>query len=138
MKERKENLAALLAENEGNELDAALVAKITGIFGSQSVSQKTNEAGEVFCTYFGEYLPAEEFHTSAKGKIDSMSIAGKKLHRTQKSMVNKATSEVLKQFRAKEINSTEMEELLSTIDENAVHKFPMGTEAISTDYPFSV
>ena len=138
MKERKENLAALLAENEGNELDSNLIGKITGVFGSQSVSNKINEAGEVFCTYFGEYLPADDFHTSAKGKIDSMSLAGKKLHRTQKSMVNKATSEVLKQFRAKEISSTEMEELLSTIDENAAHKFPLGTETISTDYPFSV
>ena len=138
MKMRKDNLAALLEANQGAELTAELTAEITGIFGSQSTSTKTNEAGEVFCTYFNAYLPAEGFHTSAKGKIDSMSLEGKKLHRTQKSLVNKATNEVLKQFRAKDIDAAEMEELLSTIDANAAHKFAIGTESISTDYPFAV
>lgn len=138
MKERKENLSALLTENEGKELTVELIASINGVFGSQVVSNKVNEDGEVFCTYFQTYLPAEDFHTSAKGKVDSMSLAGKKLHRTQKSMVNKATSEVLKQFRAKEINAVEMEELLASIESNSGHKFPIGTDAISTDYPFSV
>jgi len=139
MKQRKENLAAILAEaTEAKEITAELAEKITGVFGSQSTSTKVNEDGLVYCTYFGEYLPAEDFHTSAKGKIDSMSVAGKKLHRTQKSMVNKATNEVLKQFRAKEVSASEMEELLAAIDANASHKFPLGTESISTDYPFSV
>jgi len=139
MKERKENLAKILnGAIEAGNISADLANEITGVFGSQSVSTKVNEDGEVYCTYFGEYLPAEDFHTSAKGKIDSMSLAGKKLHRTQKSMVNKATNEVLKQFRAKDINATEMEQLLASIDANAGHKFSMGTESISTDYPFSV
>ena len=139
MKERKENLAKILnGAIEAGAITAELANEITGVFGSTAASTKVNEEGLVYCTYFGEYLPAEDFHTSAKGKIDSMSLAGKKLHRTQKSMVNKATNEVLKQYRAKEIDAAEMEELLNTIDSNANHKFPIGTESISTDYPFSV
>lgn len=138
MKEKKERLAKILdgAVEEG-KIERELANEIMGVFGSTS-STKINEEGLVYCTYFGEYLPKEEFHVSAKGKIDSMSIAGKRLHRVQKSMVNKATSEVLKQFRAKEISSDEMEELLNTIDANANHKFPIGTESIPTDYPFSL
>ena len=139
MKERKENLAKVLnGAIEAGTITAEFANEITAVFGTQSVSTKVNDEGQVFCTYFGIYLPAEDFHTSAKGKIDSMSLAGKKLHRTQKSMVNKATNEVLKQFRAKEISAEEMEELLSTIDANAAHKFDIGTESISTDYPFSI
>jgi hypothetical protein len=139
MKQKKERLAEVLNDAlEAKTITAELADTITGIFGSQSNTTKVNEDGQVFCTYFGEYLPAEDFHTSTKGKIDSMSLAGKRLHRTQKSMVNKATNEVLKQFRAKEINAAEMEELLAAIDANASHKFPIGTESISTDYPFSI
>ncbi len=138
MKERKEKLAALLAENEGAELTAELATSIKGIFGSTATSNKVNENGEVHCTYFDTYLPAEEFGTSKSGKIDSMSKEGKRLYRTQKSMVNKATAEVLKQFRAKDISAAEMEELLSTIDENAGHRYLPGTDTIPEDYPFSV
>jgi len=138
LKMRKETLAELLAENVGAELTAELTAKITGIFGGGHTSNKINEDGEIHCTYFDVYMPAEEFAVSAKGKIDSMSKEGKKLHRTQKSMTNKATTEVLKQFRAKEIDAAEMEELLSTIDANAGHRYPQGTASINTDFPFAV
>lgn len=138
LKMRKESLAELLKENEGAELSAELIGKITGIFGGGQTSNKVNEAGEVHCNYFDAYLPASEFAVSSKGKIDSMSKEGKRLYRTQKSMVNKATTEVLKQFRAKEITAAEMEELLSTIDENAAYRYPQGTEAVNTDYPFEV
>lgn len=139
MKERKGKLAEVLAGLvEAGTITEEISANISGIFGGQGTSTKTNEAGEVFCTYFQAYLPAEEFAVSAKGKIDSMSKEGKKLHRTQKSMVNRATSEVLKQFRSKDISAVEMEELLSTIDTNAAHRYPQGTEAVTTDYPFSV
>ena len=139
MKQKKERLAEVLNDAlEAKTITAELADTITGIFGSKSNTNKVNENGEVFCNYFGKYLPAEDFHVSAKGKIDSMSIAGKRLYRTQKSMVNKATNEVLKQFRAKEINAAEMEELLAVIDANAGHKYPIGTKSIPTDYPFSV
>jgi len=138
LKERKDKLGAVLTANEGNVLDAALIATIQGVFVSAPTSNKTNESGEVHCTYFNAYLPADQFNVNTKGKTDSMSIEGKKLHRTQKSMVNRATSEVLKQFRSKDITSAEMEELLSSIEANAAHKFPMGTEAIPADYPFSL
>jgi hypothetical protein len=136
MKERKENLASLLAENEGNELTPELIESITGIFGSSKTSTKTDENGNVFCNYFQVYMPAEEFNVSKKGKIDSMSKEGKKLYRTQKSMVNKATSEILKQFRAKEITAGEMQKLLAIVDQNADHRFPVGTTSIPTEYPF--
>lgn len=139
MKERKENLAAVLTENEGQVLDAGLIEKIKGVFGSAAaVSKKVDENGNVYCTYFGEYLPADEFATNNKGKLDSMCGEGKKLHRTQKSMVNKASTEVLKQYRAGDIEASEMDSLLSTIEANASHKFPRGTETIPADYPFSV
>ena len=138
LKMRKESLAALLAENTGAELNDELIAKITGIFGTGNASTKVNEDGEVHCNYFNVYMPAEEFAVSGKGKIDSMSKEGKKLHRTQKSMVNKATNEVLKNFRSKDISAAEMEELLNTIDTNAGHRYPQGTESVTTDYPFSV
>ena len=139
MKERKEKLAALLVALVASEAvtqDAA--DSINGLFGSQVVSTKINDKGEVFCTYFQTYLPADQFHTSGKGKIDSMSIEGKKLYRTQKSMVNKANSEVLKGFRSKDISAEEMEKLLADIEANAGHRYPQGTESINPDYPFTV
>jgi tryptophanyl-tRNA synthetase len=138
MKQRKEKLAEVLEANAGAELTDELMAEIKGIFGGSGTSNKVNGKGEVHCNYFDVYLPAEEFAVSNKGKIDSMSKEGKRLYRTQKSMVNKATAEVLKQFRSKDITAAEMEELLSTIDANAGHRYPQGTEAIPTEYPFSV
>jgi tryptophanyl-tRNA synthetase len=138
MKERKEKLAELLEANLGAELTEELATEIKGVFGSQHQSTKTNENGEVFCNYFQTYLPAEEFAVSKKGKLDSMSKEGKRLFRTQKSMVSKATAEVLKQFRAKEISAAEMEELLATIDENAKYRYPQGTESVPANYPFEV
>lgn len=138
LKERKEKLASLLAENEGETLDAELTQKIQDIFGSGNTSAKTNEKGEVFCNYFQEYLPADDFAVSTKGKIDSMSKEGKRLHRTQKSLINKATSEIIKQFRAKEITADEMEKLLASVEKNSGHRYPAGTESIPADYPFTV
>jgi hypothetical protein len=139
LKERKEKLGLILAGFvEAGVLTEAQSAEISGVFGSQAVSTKVNEEGLVFCNYFGKYMPAEAFHTSTKGKIDSMSIEGKKLHRTQKSMVNKANNEVLKQYRAGEITAEEMDTLLKAIEKNAGHKFPEGTAAINADYPFEV
>jgi len=139
LKERKENLAKVLeGAVKAGEISKELSQEITDIFGSSAVSTKINAEGEVYCNYFKEYLPKEDFHVSEKGKIDSMSLEGKRLNRTQKSMINKATNEVLKQFRAKDITAEEMEELLATIDENAGHRFPIGTESVTTDYPFSV
>lgn len=139
LKERKEKLAGVLAENTGKVLDEALIATIKATMGGNGVtSTKTNEAGEVFCNYFQEFMPADSFNTKAEGKFESMSIEGKKLYRTQKSMVNKASSEVLKQFRAKEISATEMEKLLADIEANSNHRFPKGTDSIPVDYPFSV
>lgn len=139
MKMRKEKLAEVLKEAlENGEITEELSNKVTAIFGSVASSVKVNDNGEIFCNYFGMYLPADQFHVSAKGKIDSMSVEGKRLNRTQKSMVNKATSEVIKQFRDKEISSEEMENLLATIDENTGHKFPVGTATIPNNYPFSM
>jgi len=139
LKDRKEKLAGVLAENEGKVLDSALIAAIKATLGGAgAVSTKTNENGEVFCNYFGAFLPAEAFTAKEGGKFESMSTEGKKLFRTQKSMVNKASSEVLKQFRAKEISADEMEKLLATIEANSAHRFPAGTEAIPADYPFAV
>ena len=138
MKERKDKLAALLADNEGAELTADLITSIKGVFGSQAVSKKIDADGNVYCNYFGEYLPEDEFAVSSKGKIDSMCKEGKKLHRTQKSMVNKASNEVVKQFRSNDIDATEMAELLAAIEANSDHKFAKGTTSIPEDYPFSV
>lgn len=139
LKQRKEKLAGVLTENEGKVLDAKLIADIKATLGGAGVvSTKTNENGEVFCNYFGAFLPAEAFTAKEGGKFESMSTEGKKLFRTQKSMVNKASSEVLKQFRAKEISADEMEKLLATIEANSAHRFPAGTEAIPADYPFAV
>lgn len=139
LKQRKEKLAGVLAENEGKVLDAATIEAIKATLGGTgAVSHKTNENGEVFCNYFGQFLPAEKFAVKEGGKFESMSIEGKKLFRTQKSMINRASSEVLKQFRAKEISAEDMEKLLAAIETNSSHRFPMGTESIPTDYPFSV
>lgn len=139
LKERKEKLAGVLAENEGKVLDAALIVAIKATLGGNGVpSTKTNENGEVFCNYFQTFLPAEAFTAKEGGKFESMSTEGKKLFRTQKSMINKASGEVLKQFRAKEITAEEMEKLLATIETNSAHRFPVGTESIPADYPFAV
>lgn len=138
LKERKTELGALLDASIGSTLTAELAAKINGVFGSQPTSNKIDADGNVFCNYFKVYLPEEEFATSKSGKLDSMSKEGKRLHRTQKSMVNKATSEVLKSFKNKEVDSAEMAEILSSIDENSAYRFPQGTDSLPVDYPFSV
>lgn len=136
MKEKKDKLAEVLEANMGAEVTEELAAEITGIFTAQKTSTKINEDGEVFCNYFEVYMPSDEFHVSPKGKIDSMSKEGKTLHRAQKSRVNKATTEVLAQFRSGEVTADEMSDLLEKIDANAKVKFEAGTE-LPEDYPFA-
>jgi hypothetical protein len=140
MKEKKERLAEILEANVGNELTAELAEEIKGIFTAQrqAASNKVDENGNIFCTYFQEYLPADEFTVGKNGKIPSMSDAGKALHRKQKSAVNKAINEVMTQFRAGEITAEDMVKLLDDIDANAKFKFPRGTEELPENYPYEV
>ena len=140
LKMRKDNLAVLLTSLvAAEELSEANAAKITEVLGSSASSQpKRDEDGNVWCSYFSVYLPEDEFNINSKGKIDSMSKAGKTLHRAQRSAVNKANNEVIAQFRAEEISAAEMSDLLNTIEENATHKYPQGTDGIPEDYPFEV
>ena len=140
MKEKKEKLAEVLETNLGAELTEELANEIKGIFTASraTASNKVDENGNIFCTYFGKYLPADEFTIGVNGKISSMSDEGKKLFRKQKSHVNKATSEVMNSFRAGEIASDEMIQLLDKIDANANHRFPKGTEELPENYPYEV
>jgi hypothetical protein len=139
LKDRKEKLALILAANLGAVLTADLVETIKGSLGGAGhVSTKVNESGEIFCNYFGIYMPAEAFDRSKKDKLDSMSREGKKLFRTQKAMVNKANAEVLRQFKEKGISADEMAAILGTIEKNAGHRYPAGTESISASYPYEV
>ncbi len=138
MKERKEQLFSILEENVGNELTPELAQEIRGIFETHRESKKVDENGNVWCSYFEEYLPAEEFKVGKNDKYPSMSEEGKRLHRTQKSMVNRAINEVIKQHREGSIDAQEMADLLKTIDENAKIKFARGTTSIPVNYPYSL
>lgn len=135
---RKTAVQEILTANTGKPLTKELSDKIMAELGSSKAVVKENAKGEVFCNYFGTYLPKDQFNISEKGKIPSMSTEGQKLARSQKSAVNKATSEVLAQFKAKEISADEMAKLLATIDKNAGHRYPKGTKDIAKDYPFKV
>ena len=139
MKEKKAALEALVTANIGKKLTEELAQEIVGIFKAQPhVSNKVDENGNVYCTYFEEYLPAEEFKQTKNGKYPSMSIEGKKLATKQKNAVNKAINETMKAFRAKEISADELDNILATIEANAKVKFPKGTEELPKSYPYSL
>lgn len=149
MKEKKgllgESLAEIITILKAAKVDKEVIQNVKSkvdeaeaIFTAAPTSVKVNENGEVFCSYFGVYMAEDQFHKSGKGKLDSMCIEGKKLARAQKSLVNKATNEVLRQFRSKEITAEEMDELLSVIETNAKHKFAQGTVVVPSGYPFTL
>jgi len=140
MKVRKEALAAVLAGLvTADELTETNAQKIKDVFGATTSAQpKKDEDGNVWCSYFGVYMPEDEFNVNSKGKIDSMSKSGKKLHRSQRSAVNKANNAIIAQFRAEEIDATEMADLLNDVEKNASYKYPAGTDDIPEDYPFEV
>ncbi len=140
LKMRKEAMATLLATMlNAEEITPANAEKITGVLGaSVSAQPKRDEEGNVWCSYFGVYLPETEFNVNSKGKIDSMSKAGKQLHRAQRSAVNKANNGIISQFRSEEISASEMSELLNDVEKNASYKYPQGTDDIPEDYPFEV
>ena len=137
--QKKAQLEELVRANIGNELTEELAQEIIGIFkAAQRPSTKVNENGEVYCSYFETYLPADRFKPNSKGKFPSMSIEGKKLATKQKNAVNKAINETMKAFRNKEITADELDQILGTIEKNAEHKFPMGTEELPENYPYSL
>jgi len=138
-KMRKDALATMIAALlAANEISEAAAEQLGTIFASPNAQPKTDADGNVWCNYFGVYLPAEEFNTNSKGKVDSMSKAGKKLHRAQRSAVNRANNDVISQFRAGEVSAEEMADLLNVIEKNAEHKYPQGTDDIPEDYPLEV
>ncbi len=90
---------------------------------SERSSTKVNDDGLVYCSYFGEYLPADEFDKKADGKFRSRSKLGDKLYRATRAYIKKATDKALKDFRDKTISAEELDSTLKLIEQNSKQKF---------------
>ena len=91
-----------------------------------SSSTKINDKGEVFCNYFQEYLPAEEFATKLS-KPDAQTgvrkevykancIRAEKILRKLKNVKAKVISQTTKEFRNKHISEDEFNKVMDALE----------------------
>jgi len=126
------------------ELEAALAFLRPSTGGNNST--KINENGEVYCNYFGKYLPATEFATKL-GKPNKITgkrnevykancKAAEQIIRKVKALKNNCTKQVLTAFSSKLIDADEMQEHLANIDEacdskyNSIEEIPKSVEVL--------
>ena len=132
----KEVLNTVRGQKVTDELIAQVAEELNNRSGKVSTKVIEKDGKRlVFCNYFGEYLPEEEFAIKENGKIPSMSKDGQRLARTQKSLINKAITNLTSQLRTKKITLDEFNKLMDKVEAARQMKFKKG-EAIPENYPF--
>lgn len=159
MKERKESLIKEVAQLQevitglvgtkvndeevktlNTRLDKLITIIAPGV--GHSAVEKIDADGNVFCTYFGTYLPADKFATKKNKKGEetykSMSKIGEKLHKAANRAIHNAEIEVVAQMRAGDITTEEANSLFDKIDSAKDYKAEIGTTELPADFPYAL
>ena len=126
----------LIKKDKVDEMLTEMIASLTLEFAPKKgggASTKVNENGEVFCNYFEEYLPAEEFNTKLskpnkttgqrtevyKANCKEAEAILRRIKTLKLNVIKQATEE----FRAKRMGEEKYHRILDNLDKAAEAKY---------------
>ena len=89
--------------------------------------------GMVYCNYFDEYFPADDFNKKTNGKFKANSITAEKILRKLKNIRSSVERGATASLRAKEITQTKWFEIMEALDRFTARKFEDVSDIVWND-----
>jgi len=120
-----ESHAASFKVGKAEAFEAALLPALFELIGPKTgggVSDKV-VGDTVYCNYFDQYLPADEFNKKTNGKFKANSMTAEKILRKIKNLRSSVERGATAALRAKEIDQAKWFEIMDNLDKYTSRKF---------------